>query len=145
MLDLLIRNGLVYDGTGRDAYTADIGVKGDKIAKIGDLKGEEAARVINADGKCVTPGFIEPHSHVDLGVLMTPHMEAYLMQGVTTAVGGNCGHSMATMGEEVYRSAIVDFPVTFAGDPKYFDLITLFLSRAKAAQALKQLYNIGLD
>ncbi len=145
MFDLIIKNGTIFDGTGSDAYKADLGIIGDKIAKIGDLAGESAKRTIDAGGKAVTPGFIEPHGHTDLGVLMQPSTEAYLMQGVTTVVGGNCGHAMAPMGDEVYRSAIVDFDVSFKAQPKYFERVTLMLPKDKAAAALKELYNIELD
>jgi N-acyl-D-amino-acid deacylase len=143
--DLVIRNGRIVDGTGQDAYVADIGVRADKIVAIGDLWSETAVCEIDATGRVVTPGFIEPHCHADLFVLMNPRMEAYLMQGVTTVVGGNCGHSMAPMGDEVYRSAIVDFPVTFAAHPQYFDQITLILPRPVASKAIEELYGICLD
>lgn len=145
MYDLLIKNGLLYDGTGANAYRADIGVVGDRIARIGDLRGQEAAQVIDATGKAVTPGFIDPHSHADLSILINPSMEAYLMQGVTTVVGGNCGHSMGPIGSEIYRSAIIDFPLTFAAEPKYFDLVSLLLPREAAAKAWQGLYGIELD
>lgn len=145
MYDLIIRNGLIFDGTGRDAYPADIGVIGDRIAYIGDLSSENARRIIDATGKSVTPGFIEPHSHADLGVILSPSMEAYLMQGVTTVVGGNCGHGMAPIGNEVYRSAIVDFPVVFEAQPRYFELFSPLLPKREAAAALKRTYGVDLD
>lgn len=104
--ELIIKNGTVVDGTGAAGYRADIGVKDGRIAFIGDIKGAAAERVIDAEGKTVTPGFIEPHSHVDMTLLFHPSMETYLMQGVTTVVSGNCGHGMAPMGDEVYRTAV---------------------------------------
>ncbi|MDR1619155.1 MAG: amidohydrolase family protein [Clostridiales bacterium] len=145
MLDLIIRNGTIVDGTGKDCYAGDIGIVGKKIKVIGLLADAVARKEIDAVGKYVTPGFIEPHSHADLGVLMTPSMESYLMQGVTTVVGGNCGHAMAPMNDEIYRSAIVDFPVIFKAEPKYFELATLMVSREKAKKAIKELYDIDLD
>lgn len=145
MYDLIIQNGLIYDGTGADAYRADIGIVGDRIAHIGNLQGESAKKMIDAAGKAVTPGFIDPHSHADLSILTHPSMEAYLMQGVTTVVGGNCGHSMGPIGDEIYRSAIVDFPLTFAAEPKYFDLVSLLLPKEAAARAWRDIYGIELD
>lgn len=145
MYDVLIKGGKLYDGTGNDAYAADIAIKGDRIVKIGDLAKETAKTVIHAEGKAVTPGFIEPHSHADLTCLIHPEMEGYLRQGVTTVVGGNCGHAMAPLGDEIYRCGIVDFAVQSKADPKYFDLITLMLPKKKAEEALKELYNIDLD
>lgn len=145
MYDVLIQGGTLCDGTGNDAYKADIAVKGERIVKIGDLSKETAKTVIHAEGRTVTPGFIEPHSHADLTCLIHPEMEGYLRQGVTTVVGGNCGHAMAPLGEEIYRCGIVDFAVQSKADPKYFDLITLMLPKEKAKAALKELYNIDLD
>lgn len=145
MYDLIIRNGIVVDGTGGDAYSADLGVRGDRVAAIGDLKTEKAETEIDARGKYVTPGFIDPHTHADLNVLMIPTMEAHLMQGVTTVVGGNCGHGMAPMSDEIYRSAVSDFDVIFKAHPRYFEVTTLMIEKDKAAEALKELYDIDLD
>jgi len=145
LFDLIIRGGMIADGTGKDSFKADIGVRGDRIEAIGDLSAAEAAGVIDASGCAVTPGFIEPHSHADLNILFDPGMESYLMQGVTTVVGGNCGHGMAPIGDEVYRSAIVDFRVVYEADPSYFNLVKLMVDKDPAARALKKLYNIDLD
>jgi N-acyl-D-amino-acid deacylase len=145
LYDLIIRNGTVIDGSGADAVKADIGVVGDRIETIGSLDGAKAKAEIDAAGKYVTPGFIDPHCHADLTALIIPTMEAYLMQGVTTVVGGNCGHSMAPMGDSVYRSAIVDFPVTAKAAPSFFNTTTLMVSRDKAAAAIKELYGFDLD
>lgn len=147
MYDLIIKNGCIVDGTGRDAYVADLGVKGDRIEKIGDLQGEEAAAVIDAKGKTVTPGFIEPHSHVDMSVLFHPSMETYLMQGVTTAVAGNCGHAMAPMGDEVYRTAVdADRKATFAINPSFFQpMPPVYAEKRKIEPYLKDYYHVNLD
>ena len=66
MLDLLIRGGTVVDGTGSAPYAADVAVENGKIVEVGDLPGAHARRVISADGKLVTPGFIDIHRHADL-------------------------------------------------------------------------------
>ena len=146
MYDIIIKNGLVIDGTGRDAYPADIAIKGDRIAQIGGLSSSQAGEIMDAAGKYVTPGFIEPHSHADISLLFEPSLEAYLMQGVTTVVGGNCGHSMAPMGDAVYRTAITsDLPVQRQANPLLFDPIALYMEKAPAAKALKERFNIDLD
>ena len=72
--DLILRGGAVVDGTGADAFRADVGVLGDRTAAIGALSDAEAKRVIDAAGKYVVPGFIDPHSHADLSVLFEPSM-----------------------------------------------------------------------
>ncbi len=92
--DLLIRGGTVVDGTGAPGARADVAVDGDRIAAIGDLGGEPAAREIDAKGRIVAPGFIDVHAHDDAAVLTTP-MDFKLMQGVTTDIVGNCGAGIA--------------------------------------------------
>ena len=143
MYDILIKNAVIYDGTGADAFTGSVAVKDGRIAAVGDAGGT-AAHVIDAAGRALTPGFIDPHSHADLSALMYPGMEAYLLQGVTTVVGGNCGHGMAPMGGELYRSAVIDFPLTQAVKPSYFQLVSLLLPRAGAEKAAKELFGIDM-
>lgn len=99
MYDIIIRNGKIIDGTGANSFTADIGVKDMRIAVIGDLEGIEAAKVIDAEGKIVTPGFIDMHSHADQTILTYPKMESMLRQGITTFVGCQCGQSIAPIGK----------------------------------------------
>jgi N-acyl-D-amino-acid deacylase len=93
--DLLIAGGRVCDGTGAPARRADVGVRGDRIAAIGDLAGAQASRTVDAAGRLVAPGFIDIHSHSDESVLLEPRLLSTLHQGVTTVVAGNCGSSSA--------------------------------------------------
>ena len=90
MYDLLIKNGLIYDGKGGDAYVADVAVKGEKISKIGSID-EKAKKVIDAKGKIVTPGFVDIHTHFDGQVTWDPYLRSSTYHGVTTIVTGNCG------------------------------------------------------
>ena len=90
MYDLLIKNGLVYDGKGNEAYIADVAVKGEKISKIGEID-EKAKKVIDAKGKIVTPGFVDIHTHFDGQVTWDPYLRSSTYHGVTTIVTGNCG------------------------------------------------------
>lgn len=92
MLDIIIRNGLIVDGTGKPGYRADIGIEGDKIARVGELDGN-AERIVEAEGLVVAPGFIDAHSHTDDTVLVNQFLESKLTQGVTTELSGNCGDS----------------------------------------------------
>jgi N-acyl-D-amino-acid deacylase len=94
--NLLIKNGRLVDGTGNPWFKADIGISEGKIEKIGSIK-EKEEQTIDVEGLIVSPGFIDLHNHSDLTVLAYPHCENYLMQGVTTAVVGNCGLSMAPL------------------------------------------------
>ena len=85
--DLVILGGRVLDGSGNPWFPADIGIRGDRIAALGDLRNAAAGKVIQARGKFVTPGFIALHEHIDRGILrgqgLVPN---YLLQGFTTAV-----------------------------------------------------------
>ena len=93
MIDLLITNGFVVDGSGKAGYQADVAVSGDKIIDVGDLGHAEAARTIDATGMVVSPGFIDIHTHSDLSLMVEPVGMSKVSQGVTTEVTGNCGYS----------------------------------------------------
>lgn len=94
MFDLVIRGGLVVDGSGLTAFPADVAVQGDRIAKIGRIT-EPAIREIDARDHIVTPGFIDGHTHYDAQFHWDPLSAPSCWQGVTTTVVGNCGFSLA--------------------------------------------------
>ncbi|MHB1458790.1 MAG: N-acyl-D-amino-acid deacylase family protein [Armatimonadota bacterium] len=97
MLDILIKNGFIVDGSGLPGYVGDIGILGEQICIGNDLPCT-AKRVLNADGLAVSPGFIDIHSHTDHLVFANPTCESKVTQGVTTEVSGNCGESAAPRG-----------------------------------------------
>jgi len=99
MIDVLIRNGKVIDGSGSPAEGKDILLEKDEIADIGSFSDVTASRIIDADGMVVCPGFIDMHSHVDATNSFLPETEGYTAQGITTAVTGNCGISFAPTSE----------------------------------------------
>jgi N-acyl-D-amino-acid deacylase len=100
VLSLIIENGLIVDGSGNPWYLADVGVQGDRIACIGDLKHMKAQRRIDAQGQVVAPGFIDIHTHSDLPLVVDGRAESHIRQGVTTSVTGNCGTSAAPATED---------------------------------------------
>jgi len=97
--DLVIRNGTVIDGSGRQRYQADVGVIGDRIASIGRIR-ERGATEIDAEGQIVAPGFIEVHSHLDAQVFWDSLGTCPAWHGVTTSIMGNCGFTLAPCREQ---------------------------------------------
>lgn len=91
--NILIKHGMIVDGSGSDAFQSDIGIIGDKIAAIGNLNNATADTIIDGRDLVVSPGFIDIHSHTDLELLVNQHAESKIFQGVTTEVSGNCGYS----------------------------------------------------
>jgi len=98
--DVIVRDASIVDGSGRKAFVGSIGVVGEKVAAVGKVVGD-AKRVIEAKGLTALPGFIDAHSHHDGLLLWYPRCESYVMQGVTTFVGGQCGSTMAPIGDKV--------------------------------------------
>src|SRR5262252_1550179 len=103
---LLVRNGSLIDGSGAPARAADVAVEGDRIVAVAPRLSGEAARVIDAAGHVVAPGFIDMHSHSDLFYFACPSAESKVRQGVTTEVVGMCSFSQAPLQpghEEIVR------------------------------------------
>jgi len=93
--DLVVKNGMIVDGSGGARYRGDVGVKDGKITKIGMIRGESAEETIDAEGHVVTPGFVDGHTHMDAQVFWDPLGSCSCYHGVTTTVMGNCGFTLA--------------------------------------------------
>ena len=98
--DIVIKNARIIDGTGSPWFKADIGIADGKIQNMGAIAKADAKRSIDADGMVACPGFIDLHNHSDITSPALPGCESNIMQGVTTAVVGNCGLSMAPTNKE---------------------------------------------
>jgi N-acyl-D-amino-acid deacylase len=95
--DLLIRNAQIVDGTGAPRFAGDLGIRGDRLERIGDLSGRSGRTEIDLAGRIAAPGFIDCHTHDDRVMLSGGEMAPKVSQGVTTVIGGNCGISLAPM------------------------------------------------
>lgn len=95
--DLVLAGGRVVDGSGAPPRGGDVGIRGDRIAAIGDLSAAAAKRRIDIGGKTVAPGFIDAHTHDDNALLKSPDMTMKVSQGVTSVIIGNCGASLAPL------------------------------------------------
>jgi N-acyl-D-amino-acid deacylase len=94
-VDILLRGGTVYDGTGAPGKRADIAISGERIVAIGELVDYEAGTVVHGEHYCVAPAFIDIHTHSDFSLLHHPEQLSMLYQGVGTQVVGNCGLGVA--------------------------------------------------
>lgn len=101
--DIVITRGRIIDGTGSPWYSGDIGIRGGKIAAIGNLTGSARARTIDAHGQAVTPGFIDMLGQSELTILVDPRLPSKIYQGITTEITGE-GESVAPVNDAIRRS-----------------------------------------
>jgi N-acyl-D-amino-acid deacylase len=119
MLDLLVRGGLIVDGTGNPGFYGAVGVEGETLRILrGDLEGIESARVINATGRVVCPGFIDMHAHSGLVMLAEPEHEPKVRQGITTELIGVDGNSYAPFRSDEDFRRFVEINSGLDGSPR---------------------------
>lgn len=104
--DIIIANGTIVDGTGRKRFLGDVGIKNNKIAKVGELKNDRAQKIINASGKIITPGFVDISNQSDsyLTILANKSLDSLVRQGITTALIGHYGSSLAPLGSKALNN-----------------------------------------
>lgn len=145
MYDLVIRKGLVIDGTGQAGFPGDVAVAGDRIEAVGQLDHLKGKVEIDASGQVVCPGFIDLHSHSDIGLLAEPDAEPKVMQGITTEVMGQDGYSMAPLRKDLvpeYRQ----FLSGLAGSPPIewdWESMSQYLSRFDGTVSLNVASMVG--
>ncbi len=128
MLDVVIENGVVIDGSGRPGEPGDVAIGGGKIVAVGRVGHVEAARRLDASGLVVTPGFVDPHSHTDYTVHANRTAESTIRQGVTTEIVGNCGITNAPVSQYSKSSVVAalaihgyEGPVSWSSFSEYLE------------------------
>ena len=129
--DVLITGGMVIDGTGAAAISADVGIIGDQVVEMGSLRDNGSKRVIDATGMIVCPGFIDIHSHTDLALLVNPKAESKIRQGVTTEVAGQDGGSLAPLTDTQLKGLQEGYGARYEVDINWKDFTGLFATLRK--------------
>jgi N-acyl-D-amino-acid deacylase len=145
--DVIIKNGTVVDGTGGAPYRADVAIQGDRIAEIGKVTAS-AKRTLDAEGRIVTPGFVDIHTHLDAQIFWDPIASSSCWHGVTSVVMGNCGVTFAPCrpGDREYfahlMESVEDIPAAtiMAGMPWQWETYGEYL---KALDARPKGLNVG--
>lgn len=146
--DLIIVNGLLLDGLGGEPLRADLGVRAGRIACVGGFEGADAARVIDAAGKFVAPGFIDVHTHVErnLPTARRPFLAPnFVRQGVTTIITGNCGRSelpTGTLLERLGRDGTQVNVATFVGHNSVRRRVMGMAARPPTAAELSEMRSV---
>lgn len=112
--DVIIKGGMVVDGTRLPRYQADVGIKDGLIAKIGNLKTHQGKKVVDAAGHYVVPGFVDLHTHYDAQLFWDPYCTISSWHGVTSVVIGNCGFGFAPVKPEMRERAMLTMTRTEA-------------------------------
>lgn len=142
--DILIKGGTVIDGLGQPGFLADVGVRGDRIEYIGKKKKTSGTTTVDATGLVVAPGFIDIHTHCDRGILGQPDNKNYILQGVTTVIGGNCGGSPLSFKDYfdlVKTKAIATNIAVYVGHNTIRQKVMGQEDRAPTAEELSQMEN----
>ena len=140
--DIVIRNGRIVDGTGSPWYVADLAIQGDTIVRIAPAIDAAAARVIDADGLVVAPGFIDIHTHARRGIFEVPTAENYVRQGVTTLIEGPDGGSpvpLAPFLDKVAATRISPNLATFIGQGSVRSEVMGSVDRAATPEELDRM------
>ena len=131
-VDLLLRNALVFDGTAAPRQLADVAIADGRIVAVGALAGQRARSTVDLHGLALAPGFIDVHTHDDRLLLCDPSMAPKLSQGVTSVVTGNCGISLAPLGN---HAAVPPLNLVADGPGQRFDSFAAYFAALDANPA----------
>jgi len=112
--DIIIKNGKIVDGTGNSWFYGDVGIIQGKVSAVGKLDSNQAARIIDATGLIVAPGFIDVHAHIEGGEISSPTANNFIYDGVTSVVTGNCGGSNLSMSDYFRRLDSIKISINVA-------------------------------
>lgn len=136
MVEYLIKNAQIIDGSGTESFFGDVAVAEGRIAAVGRLPHLEAGRTIDAAGRTLTPGFVDIHRHGDAALFRPDYGKAELMQGITTVLGGNCGLSAAPAeGPHAAEIAAYNSPITGPLSGRCFPAVADYFAQALAVPA----------
>jgi N-acyl-D-aspartate/D-glutamate deacylase len=115
MYDVLIKGGTIVDGSGGDSYLGDVGIAQGRVVAVGHADGQ-AGQIVDAAGLIVAPGFVDIHTHYDAQVWWDPTLSPSSLHGVTTAIAGNCGFTLAPLGDD-YAEYLMSLMARVEGIP----------------------------
>jgi len=141
--DLVIKDGLVFDGLGNPGLVTDIGISGNSIKYIGSVSPSRGVRVIDARGSAIAPGFIDVHDHTDAQLLANPRAESSVHQGITTLISGNCGSSPFPIAEEIFEEQKESFKKQYDVDLTWRDITGFFARLQEKGMALNYATLVG--
>lgn len=141
--DLLLRDADVIDGSGAPRFRADVGIRDGRIAAIGRLSSTQATRSVDLDGMALAPGFIDVHTHDDRLLLSDPSMTPKVSQGVTTVVVGNCGISLAPMGDATPAVPPLNLVAGDGAGPRFGSFADYFAALEAAPPAINYAALVG--
>jgi dihydroorotase/N-acyl-D-amino-acid deacylase len=139
--DVVIRNGHIIDGGGSPWYAGDIGIRGGRIAAIGNLAGAPARRTIDARGMVVAPGFIDMLGQSEVSILVNPHLPSKIYQGITTEVTGE-GGSAAPLNDAIIKADRVTWE-HYGVDPTWRTLAEYFARLRKQGMGINLASYVG--
>lgn len=141
--DWILRGAVVYDGTGRAPVEADVAVAGDHIEAVGPGLSVTGAREVDLKGLALAPGFVDPHSHTDLALLVDPRAQSKIRQGVTTEVAGQDGDSVGPWSDGEFQQTRDSYRARYGVDITFHDLPGFFRQLKRQGTAVNLASMVG--